>query len=52
MSIAAYEAAFRDGDYPMGSAIAVIMAVVMLAVIGLVLAWRSSLYRGATGGKG
>jgi putative spermidine/putrescine transport system permease protein len=52
MSIAAYEAAFRDGDYPMGSAVAVIMAVVMLAVIGLVLAWRSSLYRGATGGKG
>jgi putative spermidine/putrescine transport system permease protein len=52
MSIAAYEAAFRDGDYPMGSAIAVIMAVVMLVVIGLVLLWRSRLYRGATGGKG
>lgn len=52
MSIAAYEAAFRDGDYPMGSAVAVIMAVVMLVVIGLVLAWRSRLYRGATGGKG
>jgi len=52
MSIAAYEAAFRDGDYPMGSAVAVIMAVVMLVVIGLVLLWRSRLYRGATGGKG
>jgi putative spermidine/putrescine transport system permease protein len=52
MSIAAYEAAFRDGDYPMGSAVAVIMAVVMLVVIGLVLLWRSTLYRGATGGKG
>ncbi|MBB4907687.1 ABC transporter permease [Actinophytocola algeriensis] len=52
MSIAAYEAAFRDGDYPMGSTIAVIMAVVMLVVIALVLAWRSRLYRGATGGKG
>jgi putative spermidine/putrescine transport system permease protein len=52
MSIAAYEAAFRDGDYPMGSAVAVIMAVVMLAVIALVLLWRSRLYRGATGGKG
>ena len=52
MSIAAYEAAFRDGDYPMGSAVAVIMAVVMLLVIALVLAWRSRLYRGATGGKG
>ncbi|MFL6122039.1 ABC transporter permease [Actinophytocola sp.] len=52
MSIAAYEAAFRDFDYPLGSAIAMIMAVVMLVVIGLVLAWRSTLYRGATGGKG
>lgn len=52
ISIAAYEAAFRDIDYPLGSAIAMIMAVVMLAVIGLVLAWRSTLYRGATGGKG
>jgi putative spermidine/putrescine transport system permease protein len=28
------------------------MAVVMLAVVGLVLAWRATLYRGATGGKG
>ncbi|HEV2780083.1 MAG TPA: ABC transporter permease [Actinophytocola sp.] len=52
ISIAAYEAAFRDFDFPLGSAIAMIMAVVMLAVIGLVLAWRSTLYRGATGGKG
>jgi putative spermidine/putrescine transport system permease protein len=52
ISIAAYEAAFRDIDYPLGSAIAMIMAVVMLVVIGLVLAWRSTLYRGATGGKG
>jgi putative spermidine/putrescine transport system permease protein len=52
MSIAAYEAAFRDFDYPLGSAIAMIMAVVMLVVIGIVLLWRSTLYRGATGGKG
>jgi putative spermidine/putrescine transport system permease protein len=52
MAIAAYEAAFRDGDYPLGSAIAVLMAVVMLVVIALVLLWRSTLYRGATGGKG
>ena len=52
MSIAAYEAAFRDFDYPLGSAIAMLMAVVMLLVIGLVLVWRSTLYRGATGGKG
>jgi putative spermidine/putrescine transport system permease protein len=52
ISIAAYESAFRDFDFPLGSAIAMVMAVVMLAVVGLVLAWRSTLYRGATGGKG
>ncbi|TDV53726.1 ABC transporter permease [Actinophytocola oryzae] len=52
MSIAAYEAAFRDLDYPLGSAIAMLMALVMLVVIGIVLLWRSTLYRGSTGGKG
>ncbi|WP_053721922.1 ABC transporter permease [Saccharothrix sp. NRRL B-16348] len=52
ISIAAYNTAFRDFDYPMGSAVAMIMAVVMLLVIGLVLLWRTTLYRGATGGKG
>ena len=52
ISIAAYHAALEQFDYSMGSAIAVIMAVLMLIVIGLVLAWRSRLYRGATGGKG
>ncbi|HWL97848.1 MAG TPA: sugar ABC transporter permease [Nocardioidaceae bacterium] len=52
ISIAAYEAAFQDVDYSMGSAMAMIMAVVMLMVIGLVMVWRASLYRGATGGKG
>lgn len=52
ISIAAYESAFRDSDYPLGSAIAMVMAVVMLVVVGLVLLWRSRLYRGATGGKG
>ncbi|WP_245812302.1 ABC transporter permease [Actinophytocola xinjiangensis] len=52
ISIAAYESAFRDSDYPLGSAIAMIMAVVMVVVVGLVLLWRSTLYRGATGGKG
>jgi putative spermidine/putrescine transport system permease protein len=52
ISIEAYEAAFQQFDYPMGSAIAMIMAAVMLVVVALVLAWRSLLYRGATGGKG
>jgi len=52
MAIAAYESAFRDLDYPLGAAIANIMALVMFVVIALVLLWRSTLYRGATGGKG
>ena len=52
ISIAAYDAAFQQFDYSMGSAIAMIMAVVMLVVIGLVMVWRGSLYRGSTGGKG
>jgi len=29
-----------------------IMAVIMLVIIGLVMVWRTSLYRGGTGGKG
>jgi putative spermidine/putrescine transport system permease protein len=52
ISIAAYDAAFQQFDYSMGSAIAMIMAVIMLVVIGLVMVWRGSLYRGSTGGKG
>jgi putative spermidine/putrescine transport system permease protein len=52
MSIAAYETALRDNDFAMGSAIAMLMALVMLIVIGVVLIWRTTLYRGATGGKG
>nr|WP_166641228.1 sugar ABC transporter permease [Amycolatopsis sp. SID8362] len=52
ISIAAYHAAFEEYDYSMGSAVAMLMAVVMLIVIGLVMAWRATLYRGATGGKG
>lgn len=52
ISIAAYDAAFQQFDYPMGSTIAMIMAVVMLVVIGLVMIWRTSLYKGSTGGKG
>ena len=53
ISVAAYRAAFEEYDYSMGSAIAMIMAAVELAVIVVVLVWRSRLYRGAaTGGKG
>jgi putative spermidine/putrescine transport system permease protein len=52
ISIAAYQAAYEQYDYSLASAIAMIMAVVELIVIGLVLAWRGTLYRGSTGGKG
>jgi len=52
ISIAAFHAAFEQFDYPMGSAIAMIMGAVMLGVIAIVLGWRGTLYRGATGGKG
>lgn len=52
IAIAAFHAAFEQYDYSMGSAIAMIMAAVMLAVIAVVLRWRGTLYRGATGGKG
>jgi putative spermidine/putrescine transport system permease protein len=52
ISIAAYEYAYQYLDYSMASAIAMIMAVVMLLVISFVLWGRSLLYRGATGGKG
>jgi putative spermidine/putrescine transport system permease protein len=52
ISIAAFHAAFEQYDYSMASAIAMIMGAVELIVIGLVLGWRTRLYRGATGGKG
>src|SRR3954447_4605624 len=53
ISIAAYDAAFQKFDYSMGSTIALIMAVVMLVIIGIVMAARSRLYVGSTtGGKG
>src|SRR5262249_25498033 len=44
ISIAAYHAAFEQFDYPLGSAIAMVMAGVMLVVVALVLAWRNTLY--------
>jgi len=52
ISIAAFHAAFEQYDYAMAAAIAMIMGAVELAVIGVVLGWRSRLYRGSTGGKG
>jgi putative spermidine/putrescine transport system permease protein len=53
ISIAAYDAAFQKYDYSMGSAIAMVMGAVELAVIALVLFTRARLYRGpSAGGKG
>ncbi|OLB78845.1 MAG: ABC transporter permease [Actinobacteria bacterium 13_2_20CM_2_71_6] len=52
ISIAAYDAAYSEFNYSKASAIAMIMAAVMLIVISIVLYGRSRLYRGATGGKG
>jgi putative spermidine/putrescine transport system permease protein len=52
ISIAAYQAAYEQYDYPFASAIAMIMGAVELLVLGVVLLWRSRFYAGSTGGKG
>lgn len=52
ISIAAYHAALEQFDYPLGSAIAMVMAAIMLVVVGLVLLGRNRLYKGSSGGKG
>ncbi|WP_433891543.1 ABC transporter permease [Streptomyces sp. CA-111067] len=52
ISVEAYETALEHFNYSQGSAIAMVMTALMLAVIGLTLALRSRLYRGSTGGKG
>ena len=53
ISIAAYEAAFEQYDYPLASAIAMMMGLAQLLVVVAVLALRRLVYRGpVTGGKG
>jgi putative spermidine/putrescine transport system permease protein len=53
ISIAAAQAAFEEYDYPMGSAIAMIMGFVQLGIVVAVLASRGLFYRGpASGVKG
>jgi len=52
ISLAAYQAYAESFDYSLASAIAIIMGLIELVVIGLVMVWRSTLYRGSTGGKG
>jgi putative spermidine/putrescine transport system permease protein len=50
ISIAAYQAAFEQYDHSLGSAIALIMGGVELAVVLAVLGARSFFYRGPAGG--
>ena len=50
LAIAAFQAAFEQFNWSMGSSIAIVMAVIELVVIVLVLAWRERLYKGATTG--
>lgn len=52
ISIAAYQAAYEQYDFPYASAIAMVMGLIELVVIAVVLAARSRLYTGSTGGKG
>jgi putative spermidine/putrescine transport system permease protein len=52
LSIAAYQAAYEQYDYPFATTIAMIMGAVELVVLGFVLLWRSRFYVGSTGGKG
>jgi len=52
MSLMAFRAFGEQNDYPMASTIAIMMGLVELVVIAVVLVWRSSLYKGSTGGKG
>lgn len=51
ISIVAYRAAYEQFDASMASAIAMIMAVVQLAVVGLVLGVRGRLYRRPQGAR-
>jgi putative spermidine/putrescine transport system permease protein len=53
ISVAAYSAAFEEYDYPMASAIAMIMAAVQVIIVVAVLSLRGLVYSGpAGGGKG
>lgn len=50
LSIPIYEAAQQRFDYSAASAVATVMVLVELIVLGLLMALRSRLYRGAAGG--
>lgn len=50
ISIAAYESAFENYDFPMASAVAMIMGLVQLVITVTVLSGRRLVYRGPVGG--
>ncbi|MVA22920.1 sugar ABC transporter permease [Agrobacterium vitis] len=50
ISIAAYQAAFEQYNHSLGSAIAIIMGVIELAIVAAILALRSLFYRGPVAG--
>jgi len=52
MSLMAFRAFGEQNDYPMASTIAIIMGLIELVVIAMILVWRSTMYKGSTGGKG
>ena len=52
MSLMAFRAFGEQNDYPMASTIAIIMGLIELLVIAVILVWRSTMYKGSTGGKG
>jgi len=52
MSLMAFRAFGEQNDYPMASTIAIIMGLIELVVIAVILMWRSTMYKGSTGGKG
>jgi len=52
MSLMAFRAFGEQNDYPMASTIAIIMGLIELVVIAVILVWRSTMYKGSTGGKG
>jgi putative spermidine/putrescine transport system permease protein len=53
ISLAAYEAAYENYDYPMASAVALIMGAVQLGIVVLILSGRRLFYRGpVVAGKG
>ncbi|MGA2545976.1 MAG: ABC transporter permease [Rectinemataceae bacterium] len=48
ISIAAYQWAFEKFNFNAASAISMVMAAIELVVIGIVLAWRGRMYKGAS----